>query len=248
MSPHVLTHVEDGVLRVTLARPEKKNALTSDMYELLIAALNEARNAAIGALMIEGSGGVFTAGNDIGDFLAHAGDFQNAPALRFIRALASCETPIVAAVEGDAVGVGVTMLMHCDLVYAAPSARFSMPFVDLGLVPEAAASLLLPQRAGLAKASEFLLLGEAFDAEAAVRLGIVNAMIPEPELAETALRQAGRLAAKPRAALRATRRLLRGDTAEILARIEEEAAAFATALGSEAARAAMTAFMARAGK
>jgi enoyl-CoA hydratase/carnithine racemase len=246
VSPQVLTRIENGILRVTLARPEKKNALTADMYESLIAALDRAQNEAIGALMIEGSTGVFTAGNDIGDFLAHASDFHNAPALRFIRAIATCETPIVAAVEGAAVGVGVTMLLHCDLVYAAPSARFRMPFVDLGLVPEAAASLLLPHRVGRAKASEFLLLGDAFDAEAAARLGLVNAVIPGHELAATALRQAQRLAEKPRAALRATRRLLRGDAAAVLTRIEEEAVAFATALGSDEARAAMTAFMMRA--
>ena len=237
--------MDGDVLRVTLARPEKKNALTADMYEAFIAAIVHAEKEAIGALLIEGSGGVFTAGNDIGDFLAHSDDFQNAPALRFIRALAVCDTPIVAAIEGDAIGVGTTMLLHCDLVYAAPSARFRMPFVDLGLVPEAAASLLFPQRIGLAKASEFLLLGDSFDAETAARLGIVNALVPAHELAATALRQAQRLAEKPRAALRATRRLLRGDRADVLARIEAEAAAFAKALRSEEARKAMTAFMTR---
>ena len=239
MSDLASAKLEQNVLRVTLARPQKKNAIVSEMYEILIGAFSRVREEDIGALMIEGAGGCFTAGNDLGDLLAYAYDFENAPALRFIRALAACETPIVAAVEGEAVGVGATMLLHCDLVYMAPSARLRAPFVELGLVPEAAASLLLPRRIGLAKASEFLLLGESIDARSALELGLANAIVEPQELAATALRAAQRLSAQPRSALRATRRLLRGDSLAVLARIDEEAAIFAEALRSPQAQAAI---------
>ncbi len=249
MSGHIGLARDGGVLRVTIARPEKKNALTGDMYDAMRAAL-EAADAAgdIGAIMIEGAGGAFTAGNDIADFLKYSGDFAQSPALRFVRAIAACQTPVVAAVDGVAVGVGTTMLLHCDLAYATPAARFRMPFVDLGVVPEAAASLLLPRRVGLARASELLLLAEGFDARRALEMGLINAIVAADELGAVALDKARALAAKPRAALRATRRLLRGDGVEIAARIEEEARLFAQALGSPEALAAMTGFLARAKK
>jgi enoyl-CoA hydratase/carnithine racemase len=159
--------------------------------------------------------------------------------------LARCEMPLVAAIEGVAIGIGATMMLHCDLVYVAPGTVFRLPFVDLGLVPEAASSLLLPRRIGMAKAAEFLLLGESFGAEDAVRLGLANSIVPAPELREFALEKAGRLAAKPRAALAATRRLMRGDSHEILARIEEEARLFSVALRSSEAQTAFAAFLAR---
>src|SRR5206468_3862814 len=162
------------------------------------------------AVLLTGTDGVFTAGNDIGDFLAGIRDAHGSPAFRFIQKIALCETPVVAAVEGNAVGVGTTMLFHCDLVFAAPSAKFRMPFIDLGLVPEAASSMTVPLRVGMAKASEWLLLGDAFDAEEAYRAGLVNKVVPAGELIETALQAATRLAAKPAQALAATRRLMRG--------------------------------------
>ena len=162
--------------------------------------------------MLSGKGGVFTAGNDIADFLAVAargtGDF---PAWRFVSKLAEFEKPLIAAIDGLAIGVGTTLCFHCDLVYAAPAARFQMPFVNLGLVPEAGSSLLAPQRFGRAKAAEFLLLAEPFGADEALRLGLVNAVLPQAELMAHAMGRAAALAAKPRAALLATRRLLRGD-------------------------------------
>jgi enoyl-CoA hydratase/carnithine racemase len=236
-----------AVLRITLARPEKKNALTGAMYEMLTQALSEtAREAGVRAVLLAGSGGSFCAGNDIADFASVAGDFRNAPSLRFIRALALCDTPLVAAVEGVAVGVGTTMLLHCDLVYAAPDARFRMPFVDLGLVPEAASSLLVPRRFGLAKAAELLMLGDAFGAEEALRLGLINAIVPAEDLLDHAAARACSLAAKPAAALAATRRLMRGDRAEIVARIDAEAEAFAVAVRSAEAQAAFAAFAAKA--
>ena len=192
MTPKVIVRREDAVLRVIMNRPEKKNALDSEMYEAMIVALAQAdADASLKAILIQGAGDAFTAGNDLDDFrrLSLNEDF---PALRFVRALASCDTPIVAAVHGDAVGVGTTLVFHCDLAYAAPNTRFKMPFVDLGLVPEAASSLLVPERVGLAKASQYLLLCESFDAEEAWRLGVVNAVVPEGDLEGVALDAAHR--------------------------------------------------------
>lgn len=237
---------EGGVLRLTLARPEKKNALTGAMYEAMLGAFAQAESDdAVGAILITGSGGSFTAGNDIGDFLAYASTPGQAPPFRFVRALANLEKPLVAAVEGVAVGIGTTLLLHCDLAYAAPTARFRMPFVDLGLVPEAGSSLLLPQRVGQAKAAELLMLAEGFDAAEAHRLGLVNAVVPAEELDAHALAKAAALAAKPRAALLATRRFLRGDRSALIAAIEAESAAFTRALSSDEARAAFMAFLSK---
>ena len=236
---------EGAVLSAAFARPEKKNAITGAMYEALIEAFEAAeRDASVGAFVLSGKGGVFTAGHDIGDFLGFAergpGDF---PAWRFVSKVASFEKPLVAAVDGLAIGVGTTLLFHCDLVYATREARFQMPFVDLGLVPEAGASLLAPQRFGRAKAAEFLLLGEPFGAEEALRLGLVNAVLPQAELLGHALAKAAALAAKPRAALLATRRLLRGDPEALKVCMAEESHAFAAALKSPEARAAFQAFL-----
>lgn len=237
---------QDTVLLIVFDRPEKKNALTRVMYAAATEALAEAdRDEDIGAILFTGAGGFFTAGNDIGDFLEAKGELGEFPAFAFIRALAGCETPLVAAIEGVAIGIGATLMLHCDLVYAAPSAAFRMPFVDLGLVPEAAASLLLPRRVGMAKAAQLLLLGEPFDAKEAVRLGLVNEIVAPDDLKSFALERAGRLAKKPRAALAATRRLMRGDRRDILDRIDEEGRLFALALQSGEARAAFAAFVSK---
>jgi enoyl-CoA hydratase/carnithine racemase len=235
MSEFVKVERDGAVLVVTLARAEKKNALTGAMYEALTAALAEASaDDAIGVVLIEGSGGVFSAGNDIGDFLAFAmkrgAEMKDAPGVRFIYALAAFAKPLVAAVDGHAIGLGATLCLHCDLVYASPAARFHMPFVDLGLVPEAGSSLLVPQRLGRARASQYLLLGESVDAAS---------------LHAHALAKAKTLAAKPRQALLATRRLLRGDPAALTARMGEEVDLFTAGLKSPEARAAFMAFMQR---
>jgi enoyl-CoA hydratase/carnithine racemase len=236
-----------GVLTITLRRTEKKNALTGAMYETMIAAFDEADgDAGIGAIVLRGSDGVFTAGNDIGDFLASTQTPSDMAAWRFVERLATLETPLIAAIEGLAIGIGTTLILHCDLVYAAPDARFRMPFVDLGLVPEAGSSLLLPERIGMAKASEFLMLGESFDAEEAHRLGLVNAIVPNADLYAHATSRAVALAAKPRAAVATTRRLLRGDRSGLASRMREEAQAFAQALQSDEARQAFMDFMTRA--
>jgi enoyl-CoA hydratase/carnithine racemase len=235
---------EGGVLKIVIDRPEKKNALTRDMYLRALAALEEAsRDERLHVLLFCGAGGTFTAGNDLADFLAFSGEPAEFPALRFIKALACFEKPVVAAVAGDAVGIGVTMLFHCDLVYASPSARFKAAFIDLGLPPEGGVSLLAPRRFGAAKAAEILLLGEAFDAKEAHRIGLVNAILPEDELPTQALDAAMRLAAKPSTALRETRRLLRGDRGALLERMDEEARLFARALKSAEVQARFAAFL-----
>jgi enoyl-CoA hydratase/carnithine racemase len=250
MSAGVEVFREGAVLVAAFARPEKKNAITGAMYEALIGAFDEAEgDPGIGALVLAGRGGVFTAGNDIADFLSVAAaggrDPGAFPASRFVSRLADFEKPLIAAVDGLAVGVGTTLLFHCDLVYASPAARFHMPFVNLGLVPEAGSSLLAPQRFGRAKAAELLMLAEPFDAEAAVALGFVNAILPVDALLAHAVGKAAALAAKPRSALMTTRRLVRGDMSALKARIAEEGEAFRAALASPEARAAFMAFMAQ---
>ncbi|MBO0734461.1 MAG: enoyl-CoA hydratase/isomerase family protein [Methylocapsa sp.] len=240
---HVKIERKGEVLCVTFDRPEKKNALSGPMYAAATGALQDAgSNPSIGALVFSGAGGSFTAGNDLADFLSWDAAAGELPAFAFIKALARCETPVVAAIEGIAIGIGATMMLHCDLVYAAPGTMFRLPFVDLGVVPEAASSLLLPRRIGMAKAAELLLLGESFGADEAMRLGLANAIIPACRLQGYAIDQALRLAQKPRASLLAARRLMRGGQEEILARIEEEAHLFSAALRSEEARSAFRAF------
>jgi enoyl-CoA hydratase/carnithine racemase len=244
MTDLVETSRVGAVSVVTLARPEKKNALTGAMYGALVEAFAQAgRDETIGALMLRGKEGVFTAGNDVGDFLALGGSVEASPGTQFIRALAAFEKPLVAAVEGPAIGIGTTLCFHCDLVYAAPSARFQMPFVSLGIVPEAGSSLLAPQRFGYAKAAQFILLAEAFEAGVALDLGLVNALVEPGELYAHALAKAQALAAQPRDALLATRRLLRGDPAALKARMDEELRLFGEAVRSPQARAAFAAFL-----
>jgi enoyl-CoA hydratase/carnithine racemase len=228
MSPGIEIRRDGAVVSAAFDRPEEKNGITSAMYEALIDVFDKAeRDPDVGALVLSGAGGVFTAGNDINDFLAVATgaaagsrDIRDAPGWRFITKLAGFEKPLVAAVQGQAVGIGTTLCFHCDLVYASADARFHMPFVNLGLVPEAGASL----RFGRARASEFLLLAEPFDADTARELGLVNAVLPESTLL-------------------AARRLMRSDPGPLKARMEEEIAAFSAALASGEARAAFMAFL-----
>ncbi len=232
------------VLQLEFARPEKKNALIGAMYDTLRHALHEAdASTDINVIVISGAGGTFTAGNDIGDFLGHRGDMAANPASRFIKALAAGQTPIIAAVQGQAIGIGTTLLLHCDMVFAAPDATFKMPFTDLGLVPEAGASLIVPARFGIAKATEWLMLGNTFGAEEAFESGLVNAIVPHEDLITHALGMAQRLAAKPRSALRATRALMRPNQAALQSHIDLELQTFAAALASPEAKAAFMAFM-----
>lgn len=245
MSEKIVVSRHDGALRLLMNRPEKKNALDRDMYRAMIETLEAAAgDDAVRAVVFAGAGGNFTSGNDLADFRDFAASAETFPALAFIRAVAGFDKPLVAAVTGDAVGVGTTLLLHCDLVYASPGARFKMPFIDLALPPEGGASLLVPIRVGMARASQYLLLGDGFDGEEAFRLGLVNRVAAPEAVLDVAMDAARRLAEKPAQALRAARRLMRGDPEEILARIDAEAALFEKALTSQEARERFAAFFA----
>jgi enoyl-CoA hydratase/carnithine racemase len=245
IEPKVVIAREDGVMRIMFNRPAKKNALDREMYLTMIAALEEAQaDPDLRAVLFCGAGGDFTAGNDLSDFLGPSLRLEEFPAFQFVLALAGFAKPLVAAVAGDAIGVGTTMLFHCDLVHAAPGARFKMPFVDLGLPPEAGASLLAPRLFGPARAAQYLMLCESFDAAEAEKLNLVNAVTPADSLLETAMNAARRLAQKPAEAVQATRRLLRGDPAELRERMFEEARLFEKALASPPMRARLEAFFA----
>ena len=236
----------DGVLEITLARPDKLNALSDAMYRALADALESAEaDAGIRVVAFFADGGAFTAGNDLSDFARYA-QTGEAPVevLRFVRALARSEKPLVAAVQGRAVGIGMTMLLHCDHVVVAPDALLSVPFVGLGLVPEAGSSLLLPERIGHARAHAMFALGETLDAQQAVALGIANRLVPLADLHEITRVVCRKLAAQPPEALAATKRLMR-DGRRIAAKVEEEAVVFVERLRSDEARAAFRAFAER---
>ncbi len=243
----ILTHAEAGVMTVTLNRVDKKNSITSDMYAALADALQQAEaDAAIRVLVFQGHATIFSAGNDIGDFLHRPPSGADSPVYRFLRGIAGFSKPLIAAVCGPAVGVGTTMLLHCDLVYAGDNAAFSLPFVNLGLCPEAASTLLLPQMLGYHRAAEALLLGEPFMAEAALEVGLVNRVLPPTEVNDYAQTQARKLATKPISALIETKRLLKkGQAALLLQQMADEGETFRRLLVEPAAREAFTAFMER---
>jgi enoyl-CoA hydratase/carnithine racemase len=234
-----------GVCELRLNRPEKRNAITLAMYGALCDALSEAQaDAAVRAVLLSGEGAGFCAGNDLQDFLNSPPLSAEHPALRFLRLLPTFGKPLIAAVHGQAVGIGVTLLLHCDLVVAARSAQLSLPFVALGLVPEAGSSLLPPRLIGQQRAAELLFLGKPLDATTAHSYGLVNRVVEEGALLDEARRLALAVARQPAGALAATRRLLRGDPREILARIEEEARVFGAQLQSEEFRAGVRAILA----
>lgn len=242
---HIVTH--GAVRAITIDRPAKKNALTDAMYAALAESLMQAgEDTAIRALVIGGTGGTFTAGNDLADFLEHPPTDEHSNVFRFLRTLIDCPKPIVAAVDGPAVGIGTTMLLHCDIVIATPRARFALPFTRLALVPEAASSFLLPLVAGYQRAAEWLLLGESFGADEAHRAGLVNRLVAPEDLERTALDTATALAALPPQAVQLTKRLLRDPLHDAtMATLRREAAVFVDRLRSEEARAAFAAFLAR---
>jgi enoyl-CoA hydratase/carnithine racemase len=247
MSEHVQVERDGDVLAVTLSRPERRNAITVAMYAALADAIeNTADDASLRLITIRGEGQDFTAGNDLGDFLAEMPrDASDIPVWRLLRALARNEVPIVAAVHGNAVGIGTTMLFHCDLVVAEQGTRFVMPFVDLGLVPEAASSLLLPRLAGRRRAARYLLLGEAFGPEEALEFGLVSHIAEPGRLLPMLDAIVAALRAKPAEALRLTQRLLRRDQADkLLQRMALENGHFSERLTSSEVREAITAFFA----
>lgn len=243
MADNISATVEDRVLTIRMERPEKKNALTRAMYVGMIEALRQAdADAAVRVVMITGSESCFTAGNDIGDF-ASAKPGEPAVALQYLEELASAQKPVIAAVSGVAVGIGTTMLLHCDLVYAAQGARFQLPFVNLGLCPEAGSSFILPALVGQRRAAELLFFGEPFAAEQARELGIVNEVCEESELLLRANAAAQQLAEKPPAALKTAKALMKQGAADnIKAAMARETKEFAALLQGPEAREAMTAF------
>lgn len=241
----ILNHTEAGVMTLTFNRVGKKNSLTAEMYSTLAQALIQAQSdPAVRVLVFQGHETVFSAGNDIADFLNHPPATADAPVFQFLRAVADFSKPMIAAVSGPAVGIGTTLLFHCDLVYAGDNAAFAMPFVNLGLCPEAASSLLAPQMFGYHRAAEALLLGEPFYAEAALEVGLVNRVVPPTEVNNVAQTAARKLAAKPLSALIETKRLMKlGLTARISAQMDAEAASFGRMLREPAAKEAFSAFL-----
>ncbi len=241
----ILIHTADGVMTLTLNRVDKKNSFTQAMYAACADALAQASaDNAVRAVVLQGHATIFSAGNDIGDFLNGPVSTQESPVFRFLRCIATFPKPLVAAVCGPAVGIGTTLLFHCDLVYAGDNAAFSMPFVNLGLCPEAASSLLVPQMLGYHRAAEALLLGEPFMAEAALEVGLVNRIVPPTEANGVAQAQARKLAAKPLSSLMEIKRFMKkGQMAQVLMVMAEEGERFGQMLHEPAAREAFTAFM-----
>ena len=236
--------VDQGIARLEIARPEKRNALTQVMYSALADGLDAAaEDASVQAILISGQPGIFCAGNDLHDFMKAASLGADSPVLRFMFGLARAEKPVVAAVGGDAVGIGCTLLLHCDLVYLAEDARLSMPFVSLGLVPEFASSLLVPLWAGHARAAEKLLLGTPFSASEALAMGLATAVMPASQVLEYSLSVAGRFRELPPGGVRETKRLLkRGQARLVEETIGEEARSFSARLGGPEVREAVAAF------
>jgi enoyl-CoA hydratase/carnithine racemase len=248
MSEHIEVERGGGRLSIRMNRPERRNAITVAMYAALADAIEAAASDdAVRLITIEGAGEDLTAGNDLADFLAEMPPpgTTDIPVWRFLRAMARNEVPVLAAVHGNAVGIGTTMLFHCDLVLAEEGSRFVMPFVDLGLVPEAASSLILPRLAGRRRAARYLLLGESFGPEEALEIGLVSHVVPNGQVGAAMASMVEALLAKPAQALQLTQRLLRrGGEEEILQRMELENGHFAERLASDEVRQAIAAFFA----
>lgn len=245
----IKTATINGVATIEIARPEKKNALTVAMYQALAEALNAAReDGAVRAVLITGQPGIFTSGNDVEDFLTRppgqGSDSMDSPVFRFMRALLDCDKPVVAAVTGAAIGIGTTMLLHCDFVFVSDEARLAMPFVALGLVPEYASSLVVPQLMGHRRAAEKLLLGDPFTPEQAVDCGIASAVLPAAEVVAHARRVAERFNALPPGAVREAKQLMRAPERErLLQTIRTEGEIFGRRLRSPEAMEAFQAFL-----
>ena len=240
----IKTATVNGVATIEIARPEKKNALTMDMYRAMAAALVAATaDNAVRAVLITGQPGIFTSGNDLEDFMQRPPESGDAPSFGFMKALLGCDKPVIAAVTGAAIGIGTTMLLHCDFVYVSDEARLAMPFVSLGLVPEFGSSLVVPQLMGNARAAEKLLLGDPFTGAQAVEVGIANAVLPADEVVNHARRVAERFNALPPGAVRDTKKLMRRARAQAVAEtIVAEGEVFRARLQSPEAKEAFSAF------
>jgi enoyl-CoA hydratase/carnithine racemase len=244
MNDLVVVSESGNVLEIRFNRPEKKNALTRAMYETVSAALERAdADPAIRVALLTGTGDTFTSGNDVRDFQERGADRAPRGGSRFLPVISSLQKPLIAAVNGAAIGVGTTMLLHCDLIVAAQSARFVMPFTSLGLVPEAASSLLVPHLLGHQRASAMLLLGEPLDAATALQWGLVNRVVDDAMLMDTARDMARRLAALPPQAVRLTKRLIKHGEPDVAGRIQQEIGLFSERLASPEAQEAFAAFM-----
>jgi enoyl-CoA hydratase/carnithine racemase len=240
----IQTRIADGVQTITFDRPARKNAITAAMYQALADAFHAGdHDPTVRAIVIAGQPEIFTAGNDLEDFMKSPPHGDDSPVFRFLQTISTCGKPIVAAVRGAAVGVGTTLLLHCDLVYAGQSAKFSLPFVQLGLCPEAASSLLLPRLIGYRQAAAKLLLGEAFGADGAFAMGFVNQVLDDDAVLAHAHSQAAKLAALPPTSLRTTKWLMKSDDAQDIAeRMQKEGASFREMLSAPEAREAFAAF------
>lgn len=248
MTSDVMRATKDGVQTLQLARPEKKNALTQAMYRTLSDALEQGdADNGVAVHVLLGTDGVFTAGNDIADFMKHATGASGGSGLqdlmRFIKLLPNIKKPVIAGVDGAAIGIGTTLLFHCDMVFATNNSTFATPFLDLGLVPEAGSSLLMPKRMGYARAFEMLALGETYNAQKMREAGLLNAIVAPQDLKLTVMKAAARLAEKPPEALQISRDMMRGEMSALKKRIDEEAVHFAKRLSSKEARAAFQAFL-----
>ena len=244
MSELVTSQLVNNVLHIDFHREDKKNALTSEMYSALTSILAKAKsNNEVNVVLFKGSEGCFCAGNDIADFLQQTVLDEGSPVLKFLQEVSTFDKPMVAAVSGPAVGIGTTLLLHCDLVYATNKTYFSLPFVDLGLCPEAGSSYLLPRQLGYVQAAELLLLAEPFDAAKAKDLGIINDVVDSESYFEVAQEKAEKLARKPAHALRVSRQLLRSNSGLVSKAIEREARSFSELLGSEEAKSIFKKFL-----
>ncbi len=247
MPSPIQVDVTSPLITIRIARPEKKNSLTAEMYRTMVAAMIAAKaSSQIKAILLLGEPGAFCAGNDIQDFRGFAtGGALGSDVIDFLKVLAANTKPLIAAVDGFAIGIGTTALLHCDYVVATPRASFSTPFVNLGLVPEAGSSLLFPRLLGHVRAFEMLAMGRGLSPEKALAAGLINEIVPAGEADEAARKVALEIAAKPAEAVAITRRLLRGDPAPVLERIDEEVALFSDRLRSEEAKQAFSAFLNR---
>ena len=241
----ILQHTEDGVLTITFNREARKNSLNRAMYSQLAAIFRSAaEDKAVRVAVLQGAENIFTAGNDIADFLEFPPTHIDAPVFEFMFAMAEFPKPIIAAVCGPAVGIGTTLLMHCEMVLAGDNAAFAMPFINLGVCPENGSSLLAPQIFGYQRAAELLLLGEPFNADTALEIGLVNKILPPAEVNVSALNLAKKMADKPLSSLLATKALLKKNQAALLNQVIcDEAQTFGQMLGAPAAKEAMSAFM-----
>ncbi len=240
----VIINAQDHVLSITMNRPAKKNALTPPMYAAMADAIEMAEaDMSVRVILLQGVDGIFTAGNDLADFLDKPSSSLDSPVSRFLFALARSTVPLVAAVDGPAVGVGTTILLHCDFVVAADSTTFMLPFTNLGLVPEAGSSYLLPKIMGHTRASELILSGRPFKAGEALSYGLINEVCSAEDLADVVSKKVSQFASKPPAAMRKSKTLLKTDLPEVLDRIRIEMEQFGEALASPEAKEAMQAFM-----